>query len=147
MYFSLKSIKKEKRIPHVIEDAAVPLKNLPKLFQILNKINKKYNTKSIVYGHAGNGNVHVRLISKRKKINIIKKIAVEYFDEILKLGGTITAEHGDGLARSEFIKKQYGSKNYQIFKKIKKYFDPDNILNPGKIITTKSTIIENLEKF
>ena len=147
LQYSLKSIKKEKRVPHVIEDAAIPLKDLPKLFSILNKINKKYNTKSIVYGHAGNGNVHVRLISNRQKIEIVKKIAIEYFDEIIKLGGTITAEHGDGLARSEFIKKQYGTKNYQIFKEIKKYFDPENILNPGKIITNKSTVIENLEKF
>jgi len=147
LYYSLKSIKKEKRIPHVIEDAAVPLKDFPKLFSILNKINKKYNTKYIVYGHAGNGNVHVRLISDRKKIKIIKKIAIEYFDEIIKLGGTITAEHGDGLARSEFVKKQYGAKNYQIFKEIKKFFDPSNTLNPGKIIAKKSNIIENLEKF
>jgi len=147
LHYSLKSISKEKRIPHIIEDAAVPLKNLPKVFSLLNKINKKYNTKSIVYGHAGNGNVHVRLISDRKKIKNIKNIAIEYFDEIMKLEGTITAEHGDGLARSEFIKNQYGAKNYQIFRKIKKYFDPDNILNPGKIITSKSTIIQNLEKF
>ena len=147
LQYSLKSIKKEKRVPHVIEDAAIPLKNLPKLFSTLNKINKKYNTKSIVYGHAGNGNVHVRLISNRQKIGIIKKIAIEYFDEIIKLGGTITAEHGDGLARSEFIRKQYGTKNYQIFKEIKKFFDPENILNPGKIITKRSTVIENLEKF
>jgi FAD/FMN-containing dehydrogenase len=145
LHYSLKSIKKENRIPHIIEDAAVPLENLPKLFSILNKINKKYNTKSIIYGHAGNGNVHIRLISNRKKIKIIKKIATDYFDEILKLGGTITAEHGDGLARSEFIRKQYGQKNYQLFKKIKKYFDPDIILNPDKIISSKSTIIENLE--
>jgi len=147
LQYSLKSIKKEKRVPHVIEDAAIPLKDLPKLFSILNKINKKYNTRSIVYGHAGNGNVHVRLISNRQKIEIVKKIAIEYFDEIIKLGGTITAEHGDGLARSEFIRKQYGVKNYQIFKEIKKFFDPENILNPGKIITKKSTVIENLEKF
>ncbi|MGY5152299.1 MAG: FAD-binding oxidoreductase [Candidatus Nitrosopumilus sp. bin_6a] len=147
LHYSLKSIKKENRIPHVIEDAAVPLKNLPKLFLILNRINEKYNTQSIVYGHAGNGNVHVRLISNRRKIKIVKNIASEYFHEVWKLGGTITAEHGDGLARSEFIKKQYGQKNYEIFKKIKKYFDPENILNPGKIITTKSTIIQNLEEF
>ncbi|MDH3678211.1 MAG: FAD-binding oxidoreductase [Nitrosopumilus sp.] len=147
LQYSLKSIKKEKRVPHVIEDAAIPLKDLPKLFSILNKINKKYNTRSIVYGHAGNGNVHVRLISNRQKIEIVKKIAMEYFDEIIKLRGTITAEHGDGLARSEFIRKQYGAKNYQIFKEIKEFFDPENILNPGKIITNKSTVIENLEKF
>ena len=147
LQYSLKSIKKEKRIPHIIEDAAVPLKNLPALFSTLSKINKKYNTKSIVYGHAGNGNVHIRLISNRQEMKIIKKIAIEYFDEIIKLEGTITAEHGDGLARSEFIQRQYGSKNYRIFKEIKKYFDPKNILNSGKIITEKSTILKNLEKF
>jgi len=147
LHYSLKSIKKEKRIPHIIEDAAVPLENLQKLFLVLNKINKKYKTRSIVYGHAGNGNIHVRLISNRKKITVIKNIAIQYFEEVIKLGGTITAEHGDGLARSEFIKMQYGAKNYQIFKEIKKFFDPKNILNPGKIITKRSTIIKNLENF
>ncbi len=67
LHYSFKSIKKEKRIPHIIEDAAVPLENLQKLFSVLNKINKKYKTRSIVYGHAGNGNIHVRLVSDRKK--------------------------------------------------------------------------------
>jgi FAD/FMN-containing dehydrogenase len=145
LHYSLKSIKKEWMMPFVIEDAAVPLENLQKLFSVLNKINKKYKTRSIVYGHAGNGNIHVRLVSNRKKITLIKNIAVQYFEEVIKLGGTITAEHGDGLARSEFIKRQYGVKNYQVFKEIKKFFDPKNVLNPGKIITKKSTIIENLE--
>ncbi|MDH3658223.1 MAG: FAD-binding oxidoreductase [Nitrosopumilus sp.] len=147
LYYSLKSIKKEKRVPHVIEDAAVPLESLPKLFTILNKINKKYKTKSIAYGHIGNGNIHFRLVSDRKKIVAIKNIATQYFEEIIKLGGTITAEHGDGLARSEFVRRQYGAKNYEVFKEIKKFFDPEDILNPDKIITKKSTIIENLEKF
>ena len=87
LYYSLKSIKKEKRIPHVIEDSAVPLENLSKLFSVLNKINKKYKTRSIVYGHAGNGNIHVRLISDRKKRSIIKNIAIQYFKETIKLGG------------------------------------------------------------
>ena len=81
LHYSLKSIKKEKRIPHVIEDSAVPLENLSKLFSVLNKINKKYKTRSIVYGHAGNGNIHVRLISDRKKRSIIKNIAIQYFKE------------------------------------------------------------------
>ncbi len=144
LHYSLKTMKKEKMIPHVIEDAAVPLIDLPKVFAELNKINKKYNTKSIIYGHAGNGNMHVRLISNEHKITIVKKIATEYFHEIIKMQGTITAEHGDGLARSEFISKQYGAKNYQIFKEIKKFFDPANILNPGKIITDKSTMIKNI---
>ena len=147
LHYSLKSIKKENRIPHVIEDAAVPLENLSDLFGILNKLNKKYKTKSIGYGHAGNGNVHIRLIATRVKKELIKKIAIEYFEQIMRLGGTITAEHGDGLARSEFIKKQYGEDNYEIFRQIKKFFDPHDILNPNKIITKKSTIIKNLENF
>lgn len=145
LYYSLKSIKKEKQIPHVIEDAAVPLEKIPRLFTILENINKKYKIKSIVYGHAGNGNLHVRLISDKKNLENIKLIATEYFDEIIKIGGTITAEHGDGLARSEFIRTQYGVKNYQIFKEIKQFFDPSNLLNPGKIITKRSTIVENLK--
>jgi FAD/FMN-containing dehydrogenase len=144
LHYSLKSIKKEKRMPHIIEDAAVPLKDLPKLFSVLDKINKKYNTRSIIYGHAGNGNMHVRMISEEQKKAVVKKIAIEYFHEIVKLKGTITAEHGDGLARSEFIRRQYGAKNYQIFKEFKKLFDPAGILNPGKIITNKSTVIENI---
>jgi len=147
LHYSLKLIIKEKRIPHIIEDAAVPLENLQKLFLVINKINKKYKTRSVLYGHVGNGNIHVRLISDRKKNTIIKNIAIQYFDEVIKLGGTITAEHGDGLARSEFVKRQYGAKNYQVFKQIKKFFDPKNVLNPGKIITKKSQVIENLENF
>ena len=147
LHYSLKSIKKGKKMPHVIEDAAVPLKNLQKLFVVINKINKKYKTRSIIYGHAGNGNIHVHLVLDIKKITIIKNIAIQYFDEVIKLGGTITAEHGDGLARSEFVKRQYGAKNYKVFKEIKKFFDPTNMLNPGKIITKKSTIIENLKIF
>ena len=147
LHYSLKSIKKENRIPHVIEDAAVSLENLPKLFLIVNNLNRKYKTKAIAYGHAGNGNIHIHLVLDRKRKSQTKKIATEYFDEIIKLRGTITAEHGDGLARSEFVENQYGIKNYQIFKEIKKMFDPKNVLNPGKIISKKNSIVENLKNF
>ena len=147
LHYSLKLIKKQKIIPHIIEDAAVPLENLPKLFTMLNEMNKKYKTKTITYGHAGNGNIHVRLILERSKTSTIKNITTWYFDEIIKMGGTITAEHGDGLARSEFIKKQYGIKNYRIFKEIKNIFDPKNTLNPDKIITRKKMCLKNLENF
>lgn len=132
--YSLKSIKPADRIPHVIEDAAVPLEKLEILFSIINKINKKFQTKTVLYGHAGNGNIHVRLISNKDKTQILQKISREYFDKVIKLGGTITAEHGDGIARSQFVKKQYGSQNYEIFRELKKIFDPKGILNPGKII-------------
>jgi glycolate oxidase len=62
------------------------------------------------------------------------------------MGGTITGEHGDGIARSEFIKKQYGHTNYQIFKELKEIFDPKKILNPGKI-TSHNKRFKRLESF
>jgi len=142
LHYSLKSTKN--KFPHVIEDATVPVKNLPELFSLIDKINQKFHTKSITYGHAGNGNIHVRLISDGKK-TIIKKIADEYFDKVIKLGGTISGEHGDGLARSEYVQKQYGQTNYRLFIKLKNQLDPSNILNPGKIISHKSTIVKHLE--
>jgi len=144
LYYSSKAIKH--KTLHVIEDATVPVEHLPKLFSIIHKINQKFRTKSIMYGHAGNGNIHVRLILDQNKLNDIKKIADEYFDKVIKIGGTITGEHGDGLARSEYVKKQYGSVNYRIFKELKTQFDPNNILNPGKIISHKSTITKNLSQ-
>jgi len=144
--YSLKSIKFKDRIPYIIEDATVPLKKLGELFLTIDKINKKFQTKTIMYGHAGDGNIHVRIISKRKKIKNLEKISETYFDEIIKLGGTITGEHGDGIARSEFIKKQYGYKNFQIFKELKRFFDPKKILNPGKITSQhkRFKIIESI---
>ena len=145
LHYSLKLIKKQKVTPHIIEDAAVPLESLPKLFTILNEMNKKYKTKTITYGHAGNGNIHVRLVLDRNKTSTIKDITTHYFEKVIKMGGTITAEHGDGLARSEFVKNQYGMENYRIFREIKKTFDPKNTLNPDKIITRKKTSLRNLE--
>ena len=132
--YSLKSIKNEDQNLQIIEDAVVPLEKLEKLFLIIDKLNKKFDIKTILYGHAGNGNIHVRIISKRKKFETIEEIAKSYFEQVIDLGGTISGEHGDGIARSRFVKKQYGQNNYHIFKELKEVFDPQNILNPGKII-------------
>lgn len=137
LHYSLKSIKKEKRIPDIIEDAAVPIEKIEKLFSIIKTINKKFGTKSIIYGHIGNGNLHIRLSGGIIKENTIKEISKQFFTEIINLSGTITAEHGDGIARSEFIKKQYGKKNYDIFRELKKMMDQNKILNPSKIIPSK----------
>ncbi|NIM25877.1 MAG: FAD-binding protein [Nitrosopumilaceae archaeon] len=135
--FSLKSIKFQDRVPHIIEDATVPLEKLGELFSLIEKTNKKFHTKTIMYGHAGNGNIHVRIISKRKKIFLIDEISKYYFEHVFKLGGSITGEHGDGIARSWFIPKQYGPKNFKAFIELKKMLDPSNILNPNKITSHK----------
>ncbi|MGI0007448.1 MAG: FAD-binding oxidoreductase, partial [Nitrosotalea sp.] len=106
---------------------------------------KKYGLRVIVYGHAGNGNLHMRPILKQKNLGMIKTITTEFFTAVISIGGSITGEHGDGLARSEFVKLQYDTKTYSIFKEIKKQFDPENILNPGKIISSQSTVTRNLK--
>lgn len=143
--FGLRSISRNETMPTLIEDAVVPVRRLPLLIKILDIITKKYNLKIIVYGHAGNGNLHIRPILKKNDGNLIKKIAREFFSSIIEIGGSISGEHGDGLARSEFVKLQYNDKVYCVFKKIKKEFDPENILNPGKIISNQSTVIKYLK--
>ena len=142
--YSLRSISKEETMLPAIEDATVPVEKLPVLLNVISKLASKYRMKVIVYGHAGNGNLHIRSILKKQNSHIIKKIASEFFVKVVTIGGSITGEHGDGLARSEFVKLQYGSEVYSIFKKIKKEFDPKNILNPDKVITRKTMITKNL---
>lgn len=145
LYYSIKTIKGGHQVPHIIEDAVVPLDKLQNLFLIIGKINQRFKTKSIVYGHIGNGNLHVRLASKQLKKDRIKRIARYYFSQIISEGGSISGEHGDGLARSEFVRYQYGVKNYKLFKRLKSIFDSKNLLNPSKIVTTKSTVVANLK--
>jgi FAD/FMN-containing dehydrogenase len=144
LYYSMKKVLPKEAMPHIIEDATVPVSRLPELFSIADLIRKKLHAKIITYGHAGNGNIHIRLILPNKNKKLIKKIATLFFTRIILLGGTITGEHGDGLARSEFVKMQYDKKTYLAFKKIKQRFDPHNILNQDKIITNKSTLVSKL---
>ena len=143
--FSLRNITPNQSLPTLIEDATVSVEKLVLLVGIIKKISKKYKLNIVTYGHAGNGNLHIRPIFRNKNKTLMKKMATEFFSKVIEIGGSITGEHGDGLARSEFVKLQYGSDVYTVFKKIKYEFDPKNILNPDKIITTKSTIIKNLK--
>ena len=143
--YSLRSINQNESMPTVIEDATVPVEKLVSLVDIINKVAKKYRIRFVLYGHAGNGNLHIRPILQRQNKKLIKKIANEFFHQVIKIGGSITGEHGDGLARSEFVKIQYKRSVYSVFERIKTHFDPQNILNPGKIISKKSTIIANLK--
>ena len=143
--YSLRSISKHETMPSLIEDATVPVNRLPFLLDLVERLASKYDMRVIIYGHAGNGNLHIRPVLRMKNKHIIKKIAKEFFLGVVDLGGSITGEHGDGLARSEFVKLQYGDEIYSLFKKIKHIFDPTNTLNPGKIISKKSTVTKNLK--
>ena len=132
LYFTLKKIPKNTLVPHIIEDTTVPPENLKYLIAFLKQITNKYNLKFVIYGHAGNGNLHIRLISN-SKCNL-DKLHKEFFSFVISLDGTISGEHGDGIARSKYLKLQYSPQLLQKFKQIKKQFDPSGILNPGNII-------------
>lgn len=120
-----------------VEDAAVAIKKLPEYVTRFDKIVKKHDTTASYYAHASVGLLHNRPIINLKSETDIHKmhnIAREVRDLLLDLGGAMSGEHGDGLVRSEWIESMFGPQIYQALREVKNAFDPDGIMNPGKII-------------
>jgi glycolate oxidase len=119
------------------EDTVVPRAALPKLISGIKKIGSKYGFESICYGHAGDGNLHINIIkagmSDEDWKNKLKAGISEIFVLTADLGGTISGEHGIGLVQKEFMPIKYSEVSLNLMRAIKKVFDPNNILNPGKI--------------
>jgi anaerobic glycerol-3-phosphate dehydrogenase C subunit len=119
-----------------IEDAAVHPTRLPQYIKGLREIFSKYGVDAGIYGHAGDGNMHLMVFLDLRQEEEVKKmlaIADETYKLVFSLKGTISGEHGDGRLRTYYTKKQY-PKLYSAFEEIKKIFDPNNILNPGSIV-------------
>ena len=137
----LLGIKGEKKPLSFIEDSAVPIEVLPEYIDQVLKICAKHNTEAALYAHASVGVIHVQpLLDLRREQDIenLKKIANETFDLVVKYGGSWSGEHGDGLVRSPFNESFFGNRIYQVFKDIKKLFDPENLMNPGKIVDSQA---------
>ena len=121
------------------EDTVVPRAELPKLIGGVKTIGNKYGFKSVCYGHAGDGNLHINIIkgsmSDYKWKNELDNAIREIFLLTKKLGGTISGEHGIGLVQKKYIDIVISAESKRIQKEIKKIFDPNLILNPGKIFT------------
>ena len=120
-----------------VEDAAVPIENLPEYVRRFDEIVTSHDTTAAYYAHASVGLLHNRPIVNLKSETDIQKmhdIAREVRDLLIELDGTVSGEHGDGLVRSEWIESMFGSQLYQAFTEVKKAFDPDGIMNPGKIV-------------
>ncbi len=119
------------------EDTVVPRAELGKLLIGVKEIGAKYGFKSVCYGHAGDGNLHVNIIkgemSDSDWNNKLTFGIREIFELTKNLGGTISGEHGIGLVQKEFLGIVLSDKNIELQKGIKKLFDPNQILNPGKI--------------
>lgn len=129
-----------------IEDAGIPSEHLPEYIDQVLKICDKHQTKAAMYAHASVGVIHVRPILDLRlaeDIERLKLIAEDTFELVMKYKGSWSGEHGDGLVRSAFNKRFFGDTLYNAFLEVKKLFDPNNLMNPGKIVAAQ-TIEHNL---
>ena len=119
----------------------MPRGHLVDLLVGVKKIGKKYNFKSICYGHAGDGNLHVNILKEGLTDfqwgHILKQAIREIFELCVKLGGTISGEHGIGYVQKDYMDIPFSIVNLELQKKIKSLFDPKHILNPGKVFDNK----------
>lgn len=120
------------------QDTVVPRAELPKLVKGVKAVGEKYKFRTVCYGHAGDGNLHIRLIKgdltdEQWNGDYIKKAIAEIFTICKELGGTISGEHGIGLVQQEYMNIVFSEKALELQRSIKKIFDPNNILNPGKM--------------
>jgi FAD/FMN-containing dehydrogenase len=119
----------------LIEDTVVRPDLLFEYSLFLKQLYSENNLDYVMYGHVGNGNLHTRPmvdIEESSEINLLEGLAKRVFKRVIDYGGTITGEHGDGLARSKYVQQVYGNRIYSLFKQIKHLFDPQLIMNPGK---------------
>jgi FAD/FMN-containing dehydrogenase/Fe-S oxidoreductase len=131
------SMKQEGKPVSFVEDCAVPLPHLADYTARLNEIFAKHGTSGTMYAHASEGCLHVRPVLNlklEKDVKAMRAIAEETFAMVREYKGSHSGEHGDGLVRSEFHETMFGPRIIADFKEVKHRFDPDNVLNPGKIV-------------
>jgi len=137
---------KDKQTAPFIDDVCVLPSTLPEFLPKLLKILKDNKIAVNIVGHAGSGNLHIIPLmdlhkeSERAKIT---KVSDEVYDLVVEYGGTITAEHNDGIIRTPYVKKMFGEEMYSIFEQVKNIFDPHNIFNPGKKVGGTVQYIED----
>jgi FAD/FMN-containing dehydrogenase/Fe-S oxidoreductase len=129
-----------------VEDCAVAPPRLPEFAGRFREILKSHGTDGAFYGHASVGCLHIRpLLNLHDPIDVAKmrRITEQVTDLVLTFGGSLSGEHGDGLARSEWNQKMFGPKLYGAFQEVKRAFDPHNLFNPGKVVDAPA-MTENL---
>lgn len=131
----------------ILEDATVPRSELPVMIEKVEKAAKMFDVMIGNFGHAGDGNLHPTALTDERDSQALERAhrAFDFiFNEAIKLGGTITGEHGTGLAKKQFLEKLAGPAGVDMMKKIKSAIDENNILNPGKIFTISPKCEGNL---
>lgn len=120
----------------ILEDATVPRSHIPDMIKAVRNIAEKYNLRIGTFGHAGDGNLHPTILAddrNHEEMERVEKAVEEIFEVALKLGGTLSGEHGIGIAKQKYLEREFGPSGLQIMKKIKQALDPKGILNPGKM--------------
>jgi glycolate oxidase len=124
-----------KKTVGIIEDTVVSPSLLGEYIPFVQGVYDKYRLDYVMYGHIGNGNIHTRPLINVQSIEgerVLEHLAGEIFLRVKELKGSISAEHGDGLARSRYLGEMFGVDTYRLFVQVKKIFDKKNIMNPGK---------------
>ena len=121
----------------VTEDATVPISKIPAMVQKINEVKEKYRVPIYLLAHAGDGNMHPLITydpDDKDETERVEKAVKEIFEASIALGGTLTGEHGVGLAKKSFLPMEITPGELQVWRNIKKSFDPEGILNPGKFV-------------
>ncbi|WMJ21702.1 FAD-binding oxidoreductase [Geobacillus kaustophilus] len=120
----------------ISEDATVPRSQIPSFLKRLREIKDKFDIDLVVFGHAGDGNLHPNILCDQRNKEEMKKVekaVVAIFEAALDLGGTLSGEHGIGLMKKSFMPMEFDQFSLEMMKRIKQAWDPNNIMNPGKI--------------
>jgi glycolate oxidase len=120
----------------ILEDATVPRSELAKMIRFVEAVAKKYQLRIGTFGHMGDGNLHPTFLTderNKEEMHRVEAAFKEIFDEAIRLGGTITGEHGIGLAKKSFLPKFAGDAQMRVMRELRRVLDPDGILNPGKM--------------
>ena len=133
-----------------MEDVSVDYLRLGEYIAGLLEIGRRYDFVMSFFGHAGDGELHLRPfldLSDPADVGKMRAIANDVFSLAWSLGGSISGEHADGLVRAAFVRKQYGDEYYELLCRIKNIFDPDGLMNPGKIINSDPDVmVKNLRR-
>lgn len=120
----------------IMEDATVPRSRLAEIVEEVERVAEKYQVQICTFGHAGDGNLHPTCMTDERdqeEIHRVEQAFEEIFHAAIRLGGTITGEHGVGMAKMDFLHLKVGEMGIELMKRVKEAFDPNHIMNPGKI--------------
>ena len=120
----------------ILEDATVPRSELATMVRFCAQVAKKYNLRVGTFGHMGDGNLHPTFLTDERnkdEMHRVEEAFKEIFNEAIRLGGTITGEHGIGVAKKSFLPKFAGDAQMRVMRELRRALDPNGILNPGKM--------------